>query len=297
MCFNFGNTRIVSRGALLVLISLFSYQAAQADIVNVTFTNNAPYGGIYLTPAWIGFHNGSFDSYDGGTASSVQLSRLAEDGNVGPISQTFANNGTLVATGVTQTGTRQQGVFFGSNGVIAPGESVSRSFNLDLQAGGANQFLSYASMVLPTNDYYIANGNPTAWDLSGLYRGQKGSLSFDIFSVNDAGTEVNDFAYSAGNGLFPQLGLPVGQSGPNQGTDENGVNANVLLPFAGFSNSPSDADTNPAFGALNFTNASLYPRGLATITIARTTTAVPEPGSLAILGFASLGLVAMRRRR
>ena len=44
--------------------------------------------------------------------------------------------------------------------------------------------------------------------------------TFDA-SAYDAGTEINDFATSAGNGLFPGLG--GGQMGPNQGADENGV--------------------------------------------------------------------------
>ena len=58
--------------------------------LNVSVTNNAPVGGVYLTPAWVGFHNGSFDSYDGGTPSSAGLQQLAEDGNTSGLSAEFA---------------------------------------------------------------------------------------------------------------------------------------------------------------------------------------------------------------
>lgn len=280
---------------LIVATAVFTAgNRANADIVEVTITNNAPNGGIYLTPTWVGFHNGSFDSYDGGSASSIQLSRLAEDGNTSPIAQTFGANGTLVATGVAQTGSRVQGTLPGVGGVIAPGETVTMQFDVDISVGGSNQFFSYASMVLPSNDYYIANGNPTAIDLSSLSGSPGNSVSFDVTSVNDAGTEINDFDFSAGNPLFPQLGLPVGQTGPNQGNDEFGVNNNVLFPFTGFLNAPGSADTNADFALLNFNDGSLYPNGVATVTISAP---VPEPTSFAFASLACVGFFVQRRRR
>lgn len=272
--------------ALAAVVGCIAAGQANADIVEVTVTNNAPTNGVFLTPVWAGFHNGSFDSYDGGTASSIQLSRLAEDGNVNPISQTFGANGTLVNTAISQTGARVQGVLGAAP--LAPGESATFSFDVDISVGGANQFFSYASMLLPTNDYFIANGNPTAFDLSSL-SGTAGTISFDVFTVNDAGTEINDFEFSAGNGLFPGLGLPAGQGGPNQGADEFGTIENVNNPFANFLNTPGGADLSD----LDFTDATAYPNGVATFTI---TTSVPEPSSVAFGAICGLGLIVRRRR-
>ncbi|XAL99817.1 spondin domain-containing protein [Phycisphaeraceae bacterium D3-23] len=274
--------------------------AAQATDVRVDVTNNGPAGGVFITPLWVGFHDGSFDSYSGGLSTQEGLERLAEDGTTSFISDDFLAGNTYVDGGVSgvfataQTAGRVDGTIASPMGPppIAPGETVSQAFNVDL--AGDNQFFSYASMVLPSNDYFIANGNPLAHDLSALDGAPVGtSITFFIgLGVNDAGTEVNDFATSAANGLFPQLGLGAGQGGPNIGTDENGVVTNVDgIPFAGFLNSPSDLDTNPDAALIDFNRADLYANGIATVTI----TTIPEPGSLALLGLG--GLALLRRRR
>ncbi|MDD9893678.1 MAG: spondin domain-containing protein [Gammaproteobacteria bacterium] len=256
--------------------STVATSAAFAADVEVRITNLAPNGGIYLTPVWAGFHNGSFDSYNGGTASATELERLAEDGNTAPISETFNANGTLVPTQVTQTGTRQDDTL--GTRPFGPGREVSATFN-DLDLADANRYFSYASMILPTSDYYIANGSPTAYDLSQLAEGETRTIIIygtradnGNTNVNDAGTEVNDFNTSAGNGFFPGLTRrsTTGQSGPDQGADQNGANANVTNgtagsdPFrdfdenagngAGFLNIPDGFDTIP----LNFNDPLVY---------------------------------------
>ena len=269
---------LLSGAAAAAVISLAAAQAS-AITLKVTITNIAPTGGVYLTPVWVGFHNGSFDSYDGGTASAAELEALAEDGNTGPISGVFAANGTLVATGTTQTGTRVQSTL---GGLIAPGTSAMGTFSVDTT--GANRYLSYASMVLPSSDYYVANGNPLAHDLSGLTIGS--STSFFIGApgtVNDAGTEVNDFATSAGNPLF---GIAGGQTGANQGADEGGVNTNVASPFASFLNQP----VGGVAGELDFNN---YTNGIARVDVE----AVPLPAPIAMMGAVMVGAGLFARRR
>ncbi|MDJ0790114.1 MAG: spondin domain-containing protein, partial [Myxococcota bacterium] len=188
---------VMTLGLSLILLS----NPALAVQLRVTVENTGPDGGVYLTPVWVGFHNGSFDSYDGGSPAAPELEALAEDGNNGPISAAFGAGETLVPTGVAPSGARVQGNLGGAP--IAPGASATAKFEVDTT--GANPFFSYAAMVLPTNDYFVANGSPVAHDLSGLVN-EGDILSFAIGlpgTVNDAGTEVEDFATSAGNGLFP----------------------------------------------------------------------------------------------
>ena len=261
--------------------TLIAANSAMAEQVKVTISNNAATGGVYLTPVWVGFHDGSFDSYDGGSATSPELARLAEDGNTEPISMAFAADGTRV-----------QGAL-ANGGPIAPGTTVMGTFDID--ASSANQYFSYASMVLPSNDYFVANGNPLAHDLSSLVGAAAGtSISFNIMSVNDAGTEVNDFDTSAGNGLFPQLNLPAGQGAPDTGVDENGVAVNITTsPFTGFLNAPADLGTNPDAALIDFTRTDLYPNGIATVTIE----VIPEPTMASLLAIGATGLVARRRRK
>ena len=274
---------LLSGAAVAAIVSIAAAQAS-AITLKVTVTNIAPTGGTYLTPIWVGFHNGSFDSYDGAAASAPELEALAEDGNTAPISGVFGADGTLVATGIAQTGNRVQATL---GGLLAPGASTMGTFTVDTT--GANQYLSYASMVLPTSDYYVANGNPLAHDLSGLTVGDISSFFIGApGTVNDAGTEVNDFATSAGNPLFPGIGLPPGQTGPNQGADENGVNTAVSAPFANFLNQPSGGVPSE----LNFNN---YQDGIARVDVE----AVPLPAPIAMMGavMVGAGLLAHRKRR
>ena len=278
-------------------------------------TSNAPDGGVALTPVWVGFHDGSFDSYNGGLSSQPGLERLAEDGNFGDAAtpgtlagdfaanQTYVDNssGTAVSATVasSQVGTRVQGAigtFDGGPPPIQPGESASALFSL--AADGSNQYFSYASMVLPSNDYYVANGNPLAWDISSVINGGS-PLTFIIGAagtVNDAGTEINDFVTAAPGGanlpgLFPGIGLPNGQSGPDTGADENGVNANVTNPFGSFLNADG-----VDLSQFQFNDTDLYPNGIATITIS-SVSAVPEPGSLSLLAMVAGCGTLIRRRK
>ncbi|GAB5402497.1 MAG: hypothetical protein Aurels2KO_07280 [Aureliella sp.] len=277
--------------------------AADAAIVNVNVQveNLSPTGGVAFTPVWVGFHSGNFDTYNSGAAAgrvATGLERLAEDGDVSVLSadflagQTYVNNSGVngaVASNGSTTG-RVSGAIGSPSGPppLQPGQSATAMFALD--DGGANNFFSYASMILPSNDFFIGNGAPQSIDLSNILA-NGGSVSFLVGApgtVNDAGTEAEDFNFTPANGLF---GLSGGQTGPNQGADDpsafvRSVNGN---PFDGFANIPNGADlTN-----FNFNDASLYTGGgIGRITI----TAVPEPGSLALL-LAGSSMFVLRRRR
>lgn len=187
---------------------------AQNPSVVVTIENVSPYSGNFLTPVWVGMHDGSFDSYNGGEPASnlpIQgsdsLERLAEDGNTGPLSDDFA---IVDPNGVQGT--------IASNGPIpplAPGQTVSRLFEVD---PSNNRYFSYVSMLIPSNDAFIANGSATAhplFDESGNFVGTPFIVAGD--EANDAGTEVNDEA-PANTAFF-------GQAAPNTGVDEG---ANIV---------------------------------------------------------------------
>lgn len=291
--------KILSAAVLGLTASGLTGQANALD-VQVEVTNVGPTGGVFITPLWVGFHDGSFDSYDNGLAVQEGLERVAEDGSTGTISTDFLGGYTYIDGGVSakvmtaQTTGRVDGTIASPSGPppIAPGETVSQDFTID--ANGSNRYFSYASMVLPSNDFFVANGNATAHDLVSLYSAPVGTeITFFIGqTVNDAGTEVEDFAFSAANGLFPQLSIGSGQGGPNTGADENGVVTTVAgSPFDGFLNTPAGFDSDPDADLIDFNDAALYANGLARVTI----TVVPEPGSFAVLGLG--GLVALRRRR
>ena len=288
---------------LIVVASAASMSTGQSVDVRVSITNNAPQGGVAITPAWVGFHSGSFDSYNGGLTSLPGLESIAEDGSTALISSQFLDfDGTdggysyigagptsaLARTGDLSDQYRVDGTLVDDDGTppLLPGESISQDFSIRID--GSNRYFSYVSMVLPSNDFFVANGDPMAHDLMSLYDGE-GSISFNIGlpnTVNDAGTEATDYLTSAANGLF---GLGGGQGGPDTPAGSLGLSIMNVAgdPFDGFG-----IDTPSTF---NFNDAGLYANGIATVTIS----AVPEPSTaaLSLLGFVCVGLVRRSRVR
>jgi len=247
--------------AALVLGTLAT--ATSAAPVEVRITNLAPTGGTYLTPVWVGFHDGGFDLFDAGAPASTALERVAEDGDTMPLSTAFAGMGQDATLG---------------SAPFAPGAAVTRVF--DLAIDGSNDYLAFASMVLPSSDFFIGSEDPLGFSIADVLDGTTNALTFMVLGAWDAGTEVDDFATSAGNPIF---GFGGGQDGPDQGANENGVvtvasGADYLL----FANLGAN-DVGP----LDFDGYV----GLASIEV----TAVPIPAALPMLASA-LGIVAARRR-
>lgn len=172
--------------------------------VFVSIQNLAPNQGTRLSPVWVGFHNGEFDTYDRGRPASEGIERIAEDGNTAILSQEFDQSGF----GETQ------GVVPGAAGPIQIGETTGALFTI--ADTGQGQYFNYASMILPSNDFFIANGNPLAhkiFDDNGKFIGADFiELGEDVL---DSGTEVND--------EIPENTAFFGQSVPDTGVVEGGV--------------------------------------------------------------------------
>ena len=168
--------------------------------LRVTFKNLVADGGTFNTPVWFAFHDGSFDLYDRGVAASAGLEQLAEDGAVDGLDSELA-----AASAVSQSLTIP-----GAAGVIAPGETVSATIDVD---GSVNARFNYASMIIPSNDAFIGNGVATTlFDEGGNFNGET-TIEIAGSAILDAGTEVNteeDAAF-------------LNQTAPNTGIDENGT--------------------------------------------------------------------------
>ena len=217
--------------------------------VTVSITNNAPENGTFLTPFWVGFHNG-FDTYDRGRPASPGLESLAEDGDTALITEEFAFSG--------------QGQIDGTlgDGPIAPGETVHLTFNIDPTQGDAN-FFNYASMVLPSNDTFIANGNEFAYQVFDE-NGNFIPLDFNVTGSEalDAGTEIND-EIPANTAFF-------GQQTPNTGEDQNeGVQlAEGFLPpgSGGILDDPMFANADYTVEGFEFANIQVTSEPSARLT-------------------------------
>lgn len=244
--------------------------SSSALSVRVTIENLAPSNGTFLTPLWVGFHNGTFDIYDQGVAAFAGLEAIAEDGNAAALAARFS---------AEQPGGNQGMVFGPVIPPIAPGETASAVLNVD----PSNRYFSYASMIIPSNDAFIANGHPMAFGVftaGGSFLG----TSFVLMGshILDAGTEVND-ELPANTAFF-------GQAAPNTGVDENGVVHN----HPGFNALGTGGILDdPRFSAADF-EAQGYV--VARITIS----SVPDAGgsiSMALLSMGALSLCTRRNRQ
>ncbi|MEL7237906.1 MAG: spondin domain-containing protein [Planctomycetota bacterium] len=258
--------------AALGVVQLTS--TASAQTVSVTVENLQPAGGVSLTPFWLGLHDGTFDSYDGGSLLNPEfafLESLAELGLTDDISAAFAASNP---EGVDTTLASGNAV-----PVFSPGDSATFDFVVDDPT--QQRFFSYASMVVPSNDLFVANGNPLANEVFDAAGNFTGPFTIELFgsSINDAGTELND--------VFDGPAFVINQPGPG-GTPQNQVVTNYF-------------DLEPEGDYLQTLVGIVTPVGTVTsvpgeFDLIGRITVVPEPGTAGALA-AAAGLTLLRRRR
>ncbi len=175
--------------------------------IEVTVTNLATADGFSLTPVFLATQNGVYDFFDVGSAASANLERLAEDGTTGPrIAAALASGGVGEARAT-------------EGGLLAPGDTRTLTFYADPD-NPLTRYLSYTSMLIPSNDAFIANDSPLELDLFDDSGNLITRVGDEIFIVSgdevwDAGTEVND--------EIPGNTPLLGQNAPDTGVTENGV--------------------------------------------------------------------------
>ena len=190
----------------IVRITITEKPATSVEVL-VTISNLAPAEGTHLTPFWVGFHDGSFNLFDEGAAASPGLESTAEDGATVLLSAEFSN-AALGFEDATITGPGPPPVFF-------PGNTSVFKFSLD-SSSPLNRYFSFASMIIPSNDAFIGNGDPMAYE---VFDESGNFVMTEIIilgtQVWDAGTEVND--------EVPANVAFLEQAAPNTGPDENGT--------------------------------------------------------------------------
>lgn len=185
----------------------FGYRSKAAVNVRITVKNQAPEQGTYQTPVWVGVHDGTFDLFDLESPASPALERLAEDGSVMDINQLFTES---------EAGGVQTTIISGGDiPPFAPRQSNTVVLELD-PTNPRHRYISFASMVIPSNDAFIGNSNPQAhpiFDDNGALLQDR--ILISNLAVYDAGTEVND--------EVPENTAFLAQAAPNTGESEGGV--------------------------------------------------------------------------
>ncbi len=140
-------------------------QASDTKIYDVTITNITR--GQTFTPIMVATHKRGQYLFKLGDAASNELAIVAESGNNQPLQDALLNSGVAYDT-------------VSSAGLLAPGESVT----VRVKAKGAFKYISVASMLIPTNDAFIA--------INGVRAPKGHHASMHVSPTYDAGSEMND---------------------------------------------------------------------------------------------------------
>ncbi len=257
--------RVTTRTASLIAAtsSLLMCAAASAAPINlqVTISNLAPTHSVSFAPLRLGFHSGTFDAFNNGQAATAPIISVAEGGSGADWFPAFAAADPTATIGSI-------------GGALLPGQSRSAVFSVD---PAINPFFTFASMVIPSNDYFIGNDSATEYqlfDASGkLVLGSIDQLGSDIW---DAGSELFDPAAAA---------FLVGGSNGLR-TAQNGVVNFDFAELAGF-----DGLTTAA--GYVFSSQLRADTGVYRINF----TQIPEPGSVGLISAALLAAGWVSRRR
>ncbi len=253
----------------VVALSLFapallaSVAHAQPVQIRVTVRNLAPVNSVSFAPLRVGFNNGTFDAFNTGQTPGAPIISIAEGGGGADWFPAFAAADPTAVLG---------SVLPSPAGPLLPGATGTMTFTVD---PSINPFFTFGSMVVPSNDYFIGNDSPTAYQLFDA----SGQLA--ITTISQFGSDVWDNG-SEVDGAFGAAFL-VGSVNADR-IAQNGV---VARDFAGLD----------VFNGLTTAAGYTFSRQVGTgDEIYRITfEVVPAPGASALLGIAAL--TATRRRR
>ena len=247
------------------IAALFALCAsAQAAVVDVTVTvqNLAPTNSISFAPLHVGFNNGSFDAFNLGGVATAPIISVAEGGAGGAWQAAFGAADPTATRGTI-------------GGLLLPGATSSLTFRVDTTL---NPFFTFGAMAVPSNDFFIGNDSPTEYRLFDA----SGNLNLSTIGIKadeiwDAGSEVFD----------PAAAAFVGNNDLRR--DQNSVVAFNFAELAAFNGLTTGAGYT--FNSALTADSDVY-------RISFGVTAVPEPGSYALMaaGLMAVGFVARRRR-
>ena len=240
----------------------------RADLVTVTVTaqNLSPANSLSFAPLRLGFNNGTFDAFNIGQVAGAAITSVAEGGSASAWFPAFAAADPTSVRGSV------------GGGPLQPGQTASNRFVVDT---AVNPFFTFATMVLPSNDYFLGNDSPTRFrlfDSTGkLTTTSIGQKARDIW---DNGSE----AFDPANAAFLVGGVN------DRRTPQNGV---VSFDFAELSrfNGLTTA------GGYTFDSQLAADTDVYRISFAADPVAVPAPPAVVLVALGACGLAGVRRLR
>lgn len=249
--------------------ALGALSASQADAsrLSVMFTNEQASDEFFFTPLVTTLHNGMFDPFNVGEAASPGIQEIAEEGS--PARFIADNPGQNISVIGNPDG-------FPGAPVIDPGETAS--LEISVSDKSETRYLSFLSMLIPTNDVFIGNDNPMAYEIFDASGNSTGPLTIQVFGSGlwDAGTEVD-------NGQGAPFSTIGGMRTDQNGTIQPALASGSLDVFLG-TGTPAGTTIGRLPGESDL---------LATIEVAP----VPLPAALPLFAAGLGGLAYFGRRR
>ncbi|MEM9223925.1 MAG: spondin domain-containing protein [Pseudomonadota bacterium] len=199
--------------------------------IRIAYANDSNLNGTFTTPVWFGLHDDGFDIFNVGEVAGVGLERIAEDGTFGAIAAELA----------AADPEGQGGAAFGPRGPVAPRETASTVQKVN--DASATPLLSFAAMILPSNDAFIGSDDGLVIFEDGVFQGPQ-DIEITGTNIYDAGTEVNSETEAA----F------LNQTGPDQGLDQRPAGS-VISQHPGFIGSQENPASEFPGQILGGTNA------------------------------------------
>ena len=175
-----------------------TYQVTISNLTGSGQPPGVPSEGQPFTPALVATHKGNDGFFTVGKPASFGLKEIAENGNLGPMVNRISTDGDFTDWKIQM-------------GAIAPPVLPGETVSFEINAGPPFNFLSWASMLICTNDGF------TGVDSLKLPN-EVGASTHVYTNAYDAGTEVNteDFA-----DMVPPCQVLSGVMSDDGGTDES----------------------------------------------------------------------------